>query len=76
MASWLDGTNRRAKTPARCGVARCGATRIGFAPKDVKQATAGTANTTTYTWDQVDGPVDMDPSITWTQLAGVGGDPR
>lgn len=73
MASWLDGNNLRAKTPARCGVARCGATRIGWTPKDV---ILDASDNPLYPWTQQDGPQELDPSTTWTQATGVGGDPR
>jgi hypothetical protein len=72
MASWLDGTNLRAKTPARCGVARCGATRIGFAPTEADDILAD--GTLRYVWRQDEGPQGLDPATTWTTGTEIGDD--
>jgi hypothetical protein len=55
--------NARAPLTARCGVARCGASRVGFLPKDTS---AGF-----YIWTDTRGTDNLEPTApasVWTDI--------
>ena len=60
--------NDRAITTARAGVARAGATRIGFTPKDTKNETDNPGKAGHYIWSNVNGTISNLIAITWTEV--------
>ena len=56
----LEG-NDRSFMPARIGVARIGATRIGYAPVD-------TDSDNLYIWTNTVGMTSQGPDTTWTEV--------